>query len=357
MQRFCVFCGNRPQQKNIEHVIPRWLIELTGEPKREAAFGPFWNERVGQLDHLKLPFDQFGFPACDKCNSKFSELESDAKRIMQLLLEGSPLVAGDFSALLSWLDKVRIGVWLGTYYLHKKVSDIEPHMFIESRLDKTDRLVCIYESDLRGQWLSFMGTDTPAFMYLPCCFVLWVNGLVFFNMAADFLISKNLGLPYPKGVSWLAWPRTAFEMVPGRERATYPLIKRSFTPHCTEIYQPMFARQEVRDIKPEWYKTEYVQSITIDASLGIGKVFFRKGQALSMYPDQPSPSWRPPKRWASPELAKAIMTQVLEFQVYLLNRGPYLTGLASERRGIVKQQHQLAKKFNRGLIKFIEKGK
>ena len=26
MAKYCVFCGNKPQDKNKEHIIPRWLI-------------------------------------------------------------------------------------------------------------------------------------------------------------------------------------------------------------------------------------------------------------------------------------------------------------------------------------------
>jgi hypothetical protein len=30
MAEVCVFCGERPQSKTKEHVIPKWLIEMTG---------------------------------------------------------------------------------------------------------------------------------------------------------------------------------------------------------------------------------------------------------------------------------------------------------------------------------------
>ena len=31
MDKFCVFCGNKPKGKNNEHIIPKWLIEFTGD--------------------------------------------------------------------------------------------------------------------------------------------------------------------------------------------------------------------------------------------------------------------------------------------------------------------------------------
>jgi hypothetical protein len=272
MHKFCVFCGNKPQQKNVEHVIPRWLIELTGNPKREALFGPFWNDKEEQLEIAKFPFDQFGFPACEECNNKFSSLEAEAKRVVETLLEGLPLLANDFSILLTWLDKVRIGIWLGAYYLHREVSDIEPHMFIGDRIDKTDRLVFIYKSNSTIKRLTFLGTMTPAYQYVPCCFTLLVNNFAFFNASADFLISKHLGLPYPKKVSWEEWPKQVFLLVPGKEHVSLPLIRSKFDSHCTQIYQPMFAREAVRNASLDWYKTDYVKSMAADVSNGIGFV-------------------------------------------------------------------------------------
>jgi hypothetical protein len=36
MDKFCVFCGESPENKNKEHVIPQWLIRMTGYSKRIA---------------------------------------------------------------------------------------------------------------------------------------------------------------------------------------------------------------------------------------------------------------------------------------------------------------------------------
>ncbi|HDR2534145.1 TPA: hypothetical protein QCI12_004383 [Enterobacter roggenkampii] len=35
----CIFCGDKPENKNKEHVIPKWLIEMTGDKKRSGYFG------------------------------------------------------------------------------------------------------------------------------------------------------------------------------------------------------------------------------------------------------------------------------------------------------------------------------
>ena len=37
--KFCVFCGKPPDGKTREHVVPYWLLEMTGDPTRVVAFG------------------------------------------------------------------------------------------------------------------------------------------------------------------------------------------------------------------------------------------------------------------------------------------------------------------------------
>jgi hypothetical protein len=70
MEEFCVFCGQFAESKSKEHVLPQWLIKMTGEPKRIATLG---------VDFAKQPFaprqfsfDTLTFPACSECNNGFS---------------------------------------------------------------------------------------------------------------------------------------------------------------------------------------------------------------------------------------------------------------------------------------------
>ena len=39
LPKFCVFCGKKPENKNKEHIIPQWLIKLTGDPNRKINLG------------------------------------------------------------------------------------------------------------------------------------------------------------------------------------------------------------------------------------------------------------------------------------------------------------------------------
>ena len=63
MAKYCVFCGAVPEKKNKEHVVPKWLIKLTGNPKREAYFG-FEKNIETEVKTRTFAFDQFSFPAC-----------------------------------------------------------------------------------------------------------------------------------------------------------------------------------------------------------------------------------------------------------------------------------------------------
>src|SRR5436189_6336335 len=126
--KFCIFCGGPPNDKTKEHVLPQWLIELTGPRKRVVNFGV--NLLTGQQP--RFDWTSFVFPACDACNQRYARLEVTAKKIVEKLLEGIPVSGNEYIEFLDWLDKVRIGLWLGYYYLHKNPTGISPNFHIES---------------------------------------------------------------------------------------------------------------------------------------------------------------------------------------------------------------------------------
>lgn len=55
--RSCVFCGMQPDSKTREHVLPRWLIEITGEPNRRAYLGRDWTD--GTLKERRYSWSAF----------------------------------------------------------------------------------------------------------------------------------------------------------------------------------------------------------------------------------------------------------------------------------------------------------
>src|SRR5215467_12261905 len=94
MTKFCVFCGESPQEKNKEHVLPEWLIEMTGDPKRIATFG--YDFLSNPISLRQFSFDALAFPACARCNRRFGNLETKIKPIITRLLAHQPASSSDF---------------------------------------------------------------------------------------------------------------------------------------------------------------------------------------------------------------------------------------------------------------------
>ncbi|MFK8055450.1 MAG: hypothetical protein AB8F78_04935 [Saprospiraceae bacterium] len=79
MEKICIFCGNAPESKNKEHVIPKWLIKMTGKPNRVVTIG----KKDGK--EIKFPWMKYVFPSCEKCNSDFAKIEAKVKGIIDKL--------------------------------------------------------------------------------------------------------------------------------------------------------------------------------------------------------------------------------------------------------------------------------
>ena len=133
MDKFCVFCGEKPEEKSVEHIIPKWLIELTGNPKRKAYFG-YQHEIKPHPQRRTFSFDAFKFPSCASCNQKYSALEGSTKSIIEKMLAYDSISAADIKVLLDWFDKVRVGLWLGYQYLDENPAGITPKFYIEKRI-------------------------------------------------------------------------------------------------------------------------------------------------------------------------------------------------------------------------------
>lgn len=199
MDKICIFCGEKPKNKNREHVLPQWLMEATGDPKRIVDLGYNYEK------NKKITFDwkNFTAPSCTSCNEEYSELEGFTKPIVEKLLLKEPLITSEILYLLDWLDKIRIGLWLNYYYLEENKAAIQPHLCVNNRLGMKDRFLQIHflESKKKQDGLNAFGVDSFAFQYLPSCFGLRINNLLLINASSDFIISKNCGFPYPSKVT------------------------------------------------------------------------------------------------------------------------------------------------------------
>ncbi|MEP1929718.1 MAG: hypothetical protein ABJJ37_00365, partial [Roseibium sp.] len=119
-RRHCVFCGKPASSKNREHILPKWLLKLTGDPRRVVtmAINPETAEPI------KFSWSALVMPACEACNLQYSALEGTVKPIVQALLERKPITSREAFDLLDWLDKVRVCLWLNQITLQSTIETI-----------------------------------------------------------------------------------------------------------------------------------------------------------------------------------------------------------------------------------------
>ncbi len=192
--RFCIFCGKKPNEKTREHVLPYWLLELTGDPTRVVTFGQDFSR---EKKPIRYSWSNYVAPACDACNNKYSKLESNIKPKVEALLRRKALSVGDYVELLDWLDKVRIGIWFVRHLIEKHPSKVSPNFHIESRIAQKDRMVAVYVFDAQPKGINLIGADSMIFSDMPSCFGLRVNDMLLLNISSDFFCSAGCGFPFP----------------------------------------------------------------------------------------------------------------------------------------------------------------
>ena len=290
---FCIFCGERPTSKSREHVLPQWLLRLTGDPKRRLIVGPFLSKTAEEA-FRKQPFDSLHFPACKVCNNRFGTLEALAKDAIKKLLDEQPLSASDFHCLLDWLDKVRVGLWLGFHqYLDKNIHGIKPRFYIAQRIGLLDRTVMIAATKEYRKGLYFFGIQTPAFAYMPSCFALIINGYALFNVSENVLLGEGLGLPRLKETILIDGPQIAYGVEPGTGTVSTPVLRVRPMIQGTRIHQPNFPGKLLTGTVPEMYGTGHVRSLFHSVESGTGKVLLEKHGHVLPYAYEPSGEWVP----------------------------------------------------------------
>lgn len=324
MEKFCVFCGVNPESKNKEHIIPKWLIRLTGDPNRTINL-PFY----GSLEVVQRSFSSFHFPACRSCNTDFSLLEEKAKPIVVNLLKGAEVSCEDLHVFFDWLDKIRIGLWLGALYLGgHEMFGIKPKFQIAKRLGAKDRMVVIYRTDNQQSGVGFLGANMPIFAHSPSCFTLIINSLVFFNVSADHLFARRIGFPYPSRSTVHDSGLLELEMAPGRERIMHPIVKFQYSPSGTEIFQPIYNSKaytsDFDDLK-KLYDTSYVRNLSYDHEKGIGIPLIVNDKKVTPYPRERSANWYPKHIFPFQSFLGECFDQTLRTQCTLLDESPYVS--------------------------------
>ena len=196
----CVFCGKKPNERTREHVVPYWLLEMTGNPNRVVTLGQNFEK---EKEPIRFSWASFVAPACKACNNTYAALEHQVKPVVEALQRREALPVSAYVILLDWLDKVRVGVWLLRHLIEKHPVKITPNFHISSRIGLKDRMVAIYAFDSQNKGINLAGTDSQIFFDMPCCFGLRINDLLLLNVSTDFFCSKGCGLPHPTSMRHL----------------------------------------------------------------------------------------------------------------------------------------------------------
>lgn len=268
VNKICIFCGEKPENKNKEHVLSNWLINLTGDPKRVVNFG--YNYLTEEI--IKFDWSSFTFPSCLKCNEKYSTLEAQTKHIITKLLDRSLLSVKDYIQLLDWLDKVRIGLWLGFSYLYQNPMGILHKFHINSRIATKDRMIAIYPIDSNVDGLNFHGPETFLFQLQPSCFSLRINNTYILNMSWDFMCSANCGFPFPRKVVYdldKDGDLLGTDIIVSQD-TTFPILNFKLLKPTVLLYQPIISAPLSID---DFIEYDILRSKIIPGSSNMGILF------------------------------------------------------------------------------------
>jgi hypothetical protein len=344
--KYCVFCGAPPNEKNREHVLPLWLITLTGDPNRKVQLGfQLASDKPAEL--RQYAFDQFTFPACEQCNLEHASLEADAKALILRLLAAEPLVAAELSKLLDWFDKVRVGLWLGYHMLNKDFFGVEPGFHIQRRIGQFDRMLLVQRSRTDLKRLNFAATDTPAFSYQPSAFTLTVNDFTITNISSAYLLSRRLGFPFPDRLYMLPdRPQLFCTLQPGMNRLLRPIVQRNWPDGARVVYQPMF-KQGLSVERSTAYDTPYVREHSLDFAQGVGAIFVEDGpsKVRALLPAE-AYSLNPTIVRDDNDLFIRAVIDTCSLQNWLIDMPVSLERLLPEQRRIVRARQRMAKRFN-----------
>ena len=320
MAKFCIFCGNPPQDKNAEHVIPQWLINMTGKRSRQMC--------LDSITDRPISFGNFTFPACESCNSEYAKLEALVKPVIEKILAGQSVNAVELHNLLDWFDKVRVGLWLGFLQLKGEVDDKQPHMHIKTRVGRKDRMLIVERVDDSTPGIGIIGANTNAFLEAPNAFQLRINNYIFTNVSEFGLVARRLGFPFTDRYAMkdLKGQVTVNAMQSAKGRVITPVIKDVVSPENSfTIYQPMFPAECLAF--PKLYESDYVKKHSLAPDYGIGGIFVQRGSGAANYLGEDKTVALTPKISAENEYMRAV--KLFQLHNYVLTT-TYTTRFASD---------------------------
>lgn len=341
-------------------MVPRWLIEMTGNPKREGRFG--FVKTDNGVEERTHSFDQFTFPACEACNNEFAYLEGQVKPIIERILSCGEITTEELSLTMDWFDKVRVGIWLGMVILDRAhmeknpLLNVTPNFHIKSRIGRLDRALIIERFVSSQKRLCIGGAESFSFLLTPSAFNLTINDMCFTSISSVFLVARRLGFPYPTH-SFLKPDRDdiGFNVVQGRERVINPIIRRNIKEFGHIFYQPIFS-SDLADGQIEEYDSPYVVNHSIDFQNGKGNIFEQREGTHFEYGNGNKIKIKPSRIYNEEEFAVRSLINIYEWQNWITDfHKPDTGSLTSDQRRFIKRRFNLGKKYNKGLIEHYRK--
>jgi len=141
--------------------------------------------------------------------------------------------------------------------------------------------------------------------------------------------------------------------VGGRNRVMVPILKKLFSIHGTELYQPMFLDRVQDPHARKLYDTKYVRDNSMSWEQGIGKVFIQDNTGLQEYPISPSKTWIPSRIHAFEALLFEMQILTLEWQTYVDSRAPSFEMLPNQEKQRFRHILRLNKLHNKEMIRVL----
>jgi len=321
-KRQCVFCGQPPTNKNREHIVPKWLLELTGDPSRVVtmAIDPQSGEPI------KFSWSALVMPACEACNLEYSALEAAVKPIVLALLDRQPITSREAFALLDWLDKVRICLWLHQIIMQRTTETIDPHLHVGNRIGTKDRLLHLYTLDGKGKGLNAFGIESLIFQHQPSCFALRVNDIILFNASSDYAFSRSCGFWHPERVERHIdgefAGQVAFIGYEMTRKITHPILEYPLPKATLRIVQPIAQRGAGGEfLGPLRQNESYHLTHMSDCTRGAGVIFQQLDDEVRPIFDLDAPLIFEGVDSINNGNAGEIVAQLYRFQTHLFQNG------------------------------------
>ncbi|MFP3405671.1 hypothetical protein SB757_13550 [Pseudomonas sp. SIMBA_065] len=351
--KFCVFCGRPPESKSREHVLPQWLLRLTGDPNRTVSMGYSYKGKR----EISFSWSSLVTPACESCNNEYASLESEVRPILEAILERQSLPVSKYCVLLDWLDKVRVGLWLNYHHLMGNPTEIKPSFFVGSRMRKKDRFVSIYPMKGSAKGLNAYGVETLSFHAAPTAFGLRVNNLFIVNCSSDYIFSGRCGLPYPTSMHFQLDGENHGCLQLGEFKATQkiksPLFGFKLHKPAISLFQPIM-QNAITDSDHESLplgvglmdKAYLLESTIQGDQLGVGKIYRQFKDCVVRLDDGETLIEFDDIKGSECRAAGRLIAQVYELQTFLQALYTPLT-CSLEVRNSWDQRQKLLKKLNK----------